>query len=378
MKQKIFVAVLVLMLATVCLVACSNTQNYDGLTKVVFNLEGGIYQNSELPITHYYNFEKGTSNLIVDPQTLSDEQITRNGYRIAGWYKTKTQNGDEVVYSDKWNFETDKVGDEGVELYARWEKNVDFTYNVCYIGTDGQKTVLGTYTVEAGEKFSDYRNFANRRPGWTALGEFKDAEGNDWDADFVHPGGEESLAIDVYPVYIEGDFAIVRTASELRLAKSKNIYLMADIDLEGGAFSFGGYRKIFKGNGHTISNFEIAYGAGKYDLVADHVDDNNKSLYISLFGNVENAEISDVRFENVTLNVETTLTTIYKIYVAPICVLANSSKIENVTIDLQYAVSKLPTAIEADPDRFVVFDTVCGVATDTTIENCAATVAKAA
>lgn len=41
MKQKIFVAVLVLMLATVCLVACSNTQNYDGLTKVVFNLDPG-------------------------------------------------------------------------------------------------------------------------------------------------------------------------------------------------------------------------------------------------------------------------------------------------------------------------------------------------
>ena len=119
MKIKKFLLGALLVLMAVLCVGCSASKNYDGKTKVVFELEGGTYQNCVRPIVHYYDFEDGTQNLIVEPSVLSNAEITKSGYHIEGWYQTKTQEGDEVVYSDKWDFATDKVDENGITLYAK-------------------------------------------------------------------------------------------------------------------------------------------------------------------------------------------------------------------------------------------------------------------
>lgn len=380
MKQKVFIIATILLLLTLCLAGCSSERSYEGLTKIVFELEGGSYQNSELPITHYYDFEEGSENTIAEPTALSKENVSRTGYKLDGWYTTKTQNGEETVYSGKWDFETDKVTTEGITLYAKWSKAISLTYNVCYLDEQSQqKVVLGTYNVVAGDKFSDYMDYARRRSGYAFLGAFKDADGGDWDENFTHPGGESDLAVDVYATYVKGIFSVVRTADELKRAKSANIYLMSDIDMGGAELSFADYRKVFEGNGHTISNFKISYSSGRYDLVNDFEDENNKSLCISLFGNAENATIRNVNFANASVEINTTLSTIYKIYVAPICVSVKGTTIENVTVDLSYSAVRLPSQIEADiEDRLVVFTDVYGFAdNESSVVNSSATVTEA-
>ena len=385
MKRKLFIVVNVLIVATTFFTACSKTQNHDDMTKIVFYLEGGTFQNSERPVTYYYPFEKGTENLIKEPTSLSDEKITRNGYVLEGWYREKSEDDGKTVYSGKWNFETDRVSDEGITLYACWKKNVEYTYNVCYTDAKtGEKEILGSYSVKAGDKFDDFLNYSSKRYGYTALGTYSDSEGNPWDENFAHPGGEESLAVDVYPDYIEGEYAIVRTVTDLRAATKSNIYLMNDIDFseeDDKTLSFADYRnKTFEGNGYTVKNFVVKYTVGRYiDLPYDIEDDSKKSLYISLFGNTYNSCIRNVTFEGVKLDVDVgvSLTNIYRIYVAPVSVLAEKTTVENVRFELEYTVSRLPSEISEENGRLVVFGEVCGNAdSESSVTNSSASVRK--
>ncbi|MBO4940287.1 MAG: hypothetical protein J6D30_04630 [Clostridia bacterium] len=345
--KKILLGVLLLLVALIG-GACSSEADYSGKTKIIFELEGGTYQNCVRPIVHYYDFAEGTENLIAEPNAYSKEEIARSGYHIEGWYKTKIEDGETVEYTDRWDFATDKVGVNGVTLYAKWKKNINYSYNVCYYDDNGQVQVLGTYTVDAGAKFDDYANYAKRRIGYTALG-YKTKDGEEWDKSFTHPGGETDLAINVYVEYIEGTFSIVSTASQLKANKNKNIYLTADIDFGGAEFGFGDYNKTLIGNGHTISNFKLQYDASKSGLREDYTDSALQCMNVALFGNTNGAVIKDVHFKDVTVEVRTTLSLVDKIYVAPLAVSMKDTKVENVTFEGTFGYSRLPT-VTIQPD----------------------------
>ena len=104
--------------------ACTTETGYEGQLKVVFCLEGGIYQNTTRDIVHYYPFEENQPSLISDPELLSDKKIEKAGYHIEGWYMTKTGEGENAKYSDKWNFSSDKLSQKNLTLYAKWVKNI--------------------------------------------------------------------------------------------------------------------------------------------------------------------------------------------------------------------------------------------------------------
>lgn len=360
------IATMLLLLPFMLLVSCTNEKNYDGKVKVVFELEGGTYQNCVLPIVHYYPFETETSNLIIDPTTLTGSGIEKAGYRLEGWYQVKTLEGENVTYTNKWNFETDYVNSEGITLYAKWEKNIKYTYEVIYYDENQEIQKLGTYEVNAGEKFVDYANYAKKRLGYTAI-KFLDDNGNVWDENYVHPGGEKDLAIKVVVDYIEGSYAVVKTAKELKANKTKNIYLANDIDLGGEEFNFGDYKGIFLGNGYTISNFSIKYDASKYGLVEDFENESQKSLCISLFGRVDGATICDVTFDNVLVDVKTPLTTTYRIYVAPIGVDIKNSIIKNVNFNGNFRYSQLPTNFNIEENLIFITDKAYYIKDDSTI-----------
>ena len=362
--RKILLGVLFLIISAFC-VGCTSNQTHAGKTKVVFELEGGTYQNCVRPIVHYYDFKDGTQNLIVEPTSFSGAQIEKANYHIEGWYKTKTENDGEVVYSDKWDFETDKVDNTGVTLYAYWKKNTTYSYEVCYRNTDGSETVLGSYEVSAGDTFDDYLNYAKKRYGYTAIG-FKTATGEDWAQSYTHPGGEESLAVQVFVEYIEGNYSLVRTLDDLKKNKKNNIYLLADIDLQGEAFSFDNYNKTFIGNGHTISNFKINYDA----RTLTEVDGENNCLCISLFGNTKGAVIKDVNFENVQVNVITGSTKTKKIYVTPLATSMTETTVENVAFTGTFGYTELPTNFLVE-DLIIVTDAAYYKKdNDSTIVNC--------
>lgn len=355
MKKKLLVTALMILSIACLLVACNNSTNYDGLTKITFEPEGGVYQNCTLPFYQYYDFKDGTTNLIREPLALSRKEFKKDGYTFVGWFKTRTEVDGKVTYSDMWDFATDKVGTDGVTLYAGWKRNVTYLYNVCYVDEQGQTQIIGSYDVSEGDEFDDYENYAAKRSGYTALafadedtgymddGYYLDAECAQPVKGYKHPGGEEDTAINVYVKYVKGEYTLVRTASELIAARSNDIYLLADVDMKGATLSFENYGGVFEGNGHTISNFTIAYNAGNNDLKFNF-DDNSgdTAVHASLFESLSGATLRNVKFSGATFTVDGGTSKIKKIYFAPLCMSATDSKIENVSIEVSYKIVSGP------------------------------------
>ena len=324
-----------LLICIICLVSCGGKTSEPEGIKVVYELNGGIFQNCTLPIKQYYEFEEGTKRLIKSPEVLTKTQILKSGYTLEGWYK-------DTDFKTKWSFEKDEIPLEGITLYAKWDKDIKYSYNVCYYDENNQIVILGSYPVEEGETFDDWRGFADDRKNYTAL-KFINSDGSLWDSSYKHPGGDADLAINVFVEYIEGDFELVTTAKELKNARTKNIYLLNDIDLGGEEFSFSSYNKIFKGNGFTVKNFKVSVVGNKTSSVDDHLDSSIKAVYGSLFGNLNNATITDVTFENVEFVIDIGYDLITKVYISPICVNMTNSTITNVNVTASYSIKKIPT-----------------------------------
>ena len=325
--------------------ACSDASaDYSqmGYVKVVFHLEGGRYRNSTNAVTNYYDFEEGTQNLIFPLGEFSGTQPIRENYKLDGWYQTREEVNGTVVYENAWDFSSDTVSEEGVELYAYWRPDVNYSYNVCFRDENGEVEILGTYNGKSeGEPFSDDLNYAELKApsGYTFLGIFVDEDGNPWDETFGHPGGEEDTAVNVFPVYVKGIYAVVRTAEELQsaLSSGRGVYLMNDIDMGGQALGTGAgtsvnYRSEFCGNGYTVSNFTIAYNASNLVNNPD-LDEEGNLLCISLFGNLVGAAVKDVTFADYTLALDANYSRIRRIYIAPLCTTMRESTVENVTFE---------------------------------------------
>ena len=203
------------------LTGCNQKHTEENVARAVFYLEGGICQNNKEKVSYVYSMEGKETTYIVDPNELKEDDITRYGYTLQGWYRTKTVDGDKVTYTDKWDFEIDQMTKDGVTLYAYWIKNVVHTYDLYYINEESEEVLLGSYIVHQGEKFEDYLNYANKRIGYTSIG-FFDENGNVWNNTFTHPGGDEDVNVKVYTRYIEGDYGVVSNLSTLRRNTSKN------------------------------------------------------------------------------------------------------------------------------------------------------------
>lgn len=352
MKLRKVIVFGLLLFALVSLSSCRNEDKYSGKTEVIFELEGGTYQNCTAPVKYYYDLNEG--KFIVEPSNITDSKVERSGYELMGWYKTKKIDGIEVTYEDEWNFTEDEISEEGVTLYAYWKKVYKYTFNVCYYDENNELQTLGSYSVKANDKFSDYLNYANKRLGYTPLG-FYDEEGNEI-TNLTHPGGNQDLAINVFVKYIKGTYKIVKNASELKAAKNQNIYLMADIDMNGEALNFGDYKSSFIGNGYTISNFTVNYTASRDSLVEDFTDSNKKSLCISLFGNTDGAHIENVTFKDAKVVVTTTLSTTFRIYVAPLSMSTKNSSFENVSFIGTYDYTRLPSNFNVEENLIFITD----------------------
>ena len=365
--RKSTVSCLVLCFCFVCLLlffsSCSDsTRNFDDKVKVIYHLEGGIYQNCEQPVIQYYNFNDDEGHLIVDLSTLSDQTITRSGYTLEGWYTEKTGEGDNVSYNGKWDFENDKVTSEGVTLYAKWKKNITYTYEVCYRDeTDQSIHSLGSYEVNQGDTFNDYyaTYFGNKRFGYTALNGLYAENGEAWDKNFTHPGGEVDTAVRVFIHYIEGDFVLVDTPRKLLANKNANLYFTCDIDFEGEDFSgFGDYKGIIKGNGFTVKNFTLSYDNSKNGLITDaDLSTEGGILCISLFRSLKGATITDLNISDFTIDIKAGYPGTKLILVAPLAMKMENCTLTNVTVtNATVTCTQLPTGFDKESSLIVLED----------------------
>lgn len=290
MFKKISIAVTLLALLcalSAVLCGCSEQKDeYEGKNVVTFDMNGGTmnYGTSSTKGTVNHVYYPGT--LILDPTTIPNYSISRNGYNFLGWFTSA-----ECKPEEKWDFEGTYFDIPKLTLYAGWEKEIKYTYSV-YFSVEGVDHFLGKYEVAVGDKFDDWRKFGNSREDHTAMGYYKDAACTEaWDFSFTHPGGDQDENdVRVYVKHIEGEWKLVTNFDELKSAiKTGNVYLMNDIDCGGGELTAPtSFAKIFEGNGFKVSNFTVKGGG------------TAKTPSVAIFKTLaKGAEVRNVVFEGV-------------------------------------------------------------------------------
>ena len=372
---------LVCFLMTMALTGCGKKDTTPKAT-AVFYLEGGTCLNAKERVSYIYTLsDKDSSTYIADPNSLvSDEnkKINRYGYLIEGWYQTKNEVDGVVTYSDPLNFGTDKMTIDGVTLYANWIKEVTYTFDVCYYDSDGSEKVLKSYTTKEGATFESTANTICGNPnlaqGKTALvyknddGNIvglKDKEGNSFDLKTTHPGGDVSTAVKIYVDILNDDFRLIKTSNDLVRYKTKNLYLLKDINFEGEKFSIFEYKGVIEGNGHKISNFEIDYSTKKTSLTSNYDGSGeNGYVYASVFSKLKGATIKNVTFEN-SINIKAEKYSGFNKFVFnPLAGIIENSTIENVTIVTNLVIDK-----DTNQDLELNKDVLSGIIKDSKVDN---------
>ena len=320
MKNKILILLALTIVLLVTVVGCKGADNsLEGKNIVTFELAGGTLKYSTSSTKTKINFAYYPGTYIIAPQDIYGYELSRSGYDFTGWYTSP-----DCLPGELWDFDT-PFNMETLTLYAGWKESISYTYTLYYTDENGETIALDSYLVEAGDTFSDWRNFAKKRTGYTPVAFFSDKELNTpWDTSFTHPGGAEDLDIAVYVSYIEGDWNLVANYAQFISAinNNKNIYLTADIDGEGAEFYNKNFSALIEGNGFNVSNLNV-------------VKTGTIRYYCSMFATLgEGAAIKNVNFTNITFILDEVNEGVANngINIAALARNANGATIENVTV----------------------------------------------
>ena len=366
-SKKIF-ALMLSLLTVISLTSCKDSAGIDfdteGLTTVTYKINSGYivdadgnkteftgleYKNSDKDVVYYYDLKGGKSSKVINISDFSNTKIEHSKYKITGWYKDSNN-------SELWDFEKDLIQDgNDVVLYPKWESIIQFHYVIKYKDGNDIKE-LYSFNTKEGEKLSEFninKNIENnaKTQNITWLGSFySDADcTKKWDDSFKHPG-EKEIDVPVYIDYIKGEYYLVKNYSDLNSAalSSSNIYLMNDIDCDGNKLSFKNYggdelfgNVKFIGNGHTISNFIMTVNAdrdspNKYSNEYFDPDDaasNKNTLGVSLFGNSEYADFSDVTFKDFKFSINSYFDGYKYCVISPFAYRLANSSLKNVVME---------------------------------------------
>lgn len=312
MKRKFILTLLCVSLAVFAaafISGCGRQKNAEEIArengatvKVTLDLAGGVSGNNKV---RYLLISPGSPIVLPWEHTTFINPPSREGYTFVGFYTGTADDDGNITYGTPWDYST-KIY-EDMTLYAFWSRN--FAFRVLPVYEDGKVgDAVKTEEVIKGATFDSSERHAAAVPGYTFIEYYKDAEMTQkWDATTTHPGfpegiteetaTEEDFYYDVYAYYVEGEYKKVVTASDFTAAT--NYWLIGDengvIDFDGAIFpSIIAFRGKIVGNGVTIKNINVTYS----NLVG--------RSKIGLFGELEDATLSDVTFENCTVNVEYT------------------------------------------------------------------------
>ena len=346
MKLNIKAILVALLIATVILVAagCAATQNpyrtndEEGYNvSIKFDANGGFFTTNTAVIVDSYkladlpkdsNGDAQIALLSPDDSRRGKEAFTavKNGYFLAGWYAQCSGEGEAATYAEKWDFEnsTYSVKADGnytasepvLTLYAAWVPLFEIEIYDLNSGTK-----IDTTTFSPLETDLEHIQLPawDEKTGSVLMGKFPKYEGFTWGdvyldaagtqkvegAEIAHPGNvnydnatAQNAAMQLYVDYMEGEWFHITSAKQpaSNASVSGNYILDADLDFEGQiwptALMHGNFTGTIIGNGHKISNVAIT-------------QTNNSKVNTGLFGQLtEEASISDVTFENITLTIE--------------------------------------------------------------------------
>ena len=341
---------------------CGNSGNMG--IKVTYKLCGGTFLNGEDKVEVYYRFSEGAARLI-RPLPINDDsqdEVERLGYVFGGWYT-------DEEYTSEWDFGYDTVGDEGVTLYAKWDREIEYLYNVGYM-KDGE--FVGVAAIEA----SRYLTFkdsldklvkaADSLAGHTLITDSLRLDENDKNAYFGSDGlikeSDTNVLIKVYADYIEGNYLLLYGASDFNKlsdaeykGKGKTLLLMNDVDF-GGASLNAGFRNAFAAenggapNFHGIHSYDpenqgVVYAIKNFAVTCEKIGQIKDALTASVFGEIAGSadnkvKINNVRFENAVVNVDVGNESITSVYVSAFANTIKNAEISNVTITSNVIVSR--------------------------------------
>jgi len=310
-------------------------------------------------------------SVIPEPGTLSEtsddflpkptriDNEDKIGYTLEGYFRGTVDDKGVVTYGEKWNFATDKVK-ENVTIYAKWRKN--YSIKIHYFDLTAPKEAEGNTTYEENITYVEVKENADGTPQsvtksslkislYTMLDYFYDADLKtplqfDENEKFTPTSDQlsrENIVLDIWATTLKGSWKVIKSVDELKhnfvFGAGINVYLLCDIDMNDiygevdwkepsewnatdngvltedakkiqtalSKFNFPeDYSGKFYGNGHVISNVKI-----------NHVQALGKSdRYFGIFKTLTGkAEIKDVTFENATVNVNITNSTVKDYFV---------------------------------------------------------------
>ncbi len=354
-KIKLFGILFLIAACAMCVfVGCGSSTAYNGI-KVTYKLCGGTYLNGEDEVTLYYQFPANAKRLIKDLPVDGDKnsELTNLGYVLDGWFTDET-------YTTQWDFSTDVVGDEGVTLYAKWKKEIEYLYVIGY-DDNGKFTKVSSIDANRNVVFeknlSDIRKAASKREGYTLIPESVRLAEEDkvyFDEKGHIKESETNVLIKVYVDYIEGDYILLYSAKDFSFesdvkGQGKSLLLMNDIDFNGEKLE-SSFRDAFSLNESGKPNFlgihsydpegkGVAYSLKNYSIECVKNGKVKEPMAVGIFGKIsgvtENDEvktpikISNVNFENVKVEVKI-LDSITRFYVSSFAESITGAEITNV------------------------------------------------
>lgn len=364
-RIKLLILTLILVMAAALMVSCGGSKGpYDGYedegytVSIKYDSNGGIFTTNTSVIVDTYslstlptndNGEKLVTLVSPDNSAVRGKENAflpqKMGYFLAGWYTERTavtdgagneldedgniasQSGKPVAYtySGRWDFAKDKLAVdpasvEGadtpvVTLYAAWAPR--FAYEFYDINTG---KLIGTYEFDP-----IYINQVtvpewNTTTGQLDMHEFPKVDNKTFSAVYLDKSGATPVTdptiphsgvinlenattsgnvMSLYVDMLDGNWYNIYTADHFikYASPTGNYNIMADLDFTGkgwkNTLTYGNFSGTINGNGHTLSNITVTQNdAGKSNA--------------GLFGTItDSATIKDVKFENVTLNIET-------------------------------------------------------------------------
>lgn len=341
------------------LASCGVTTPYDEYDKDGYNVSvrydanGGMFTTNTETIVDTYSYNalptdkdgKKSLALIAPEDSARGSGNTFNainsGYFLMGWYTERTpvldENGKHLdhfgniaevsgkapayTYSGKWDFASGRYALTGdsfsasepvLTLYAAWVPEFSFTF---YRGDTGEK--LDTHVIDPRYGTEITVPAYSKTSGAMEMYDFPSVSGMTFDKVSLTAGGEaqtgsithtgvfneangtaENTEMKLYVDYVAGEWYKVYTAEQFieNASVSASFIVMDDLDFAGltwkSSLMYGKYTGKIVGNGHTFKNIEIK-------------QTNQSKTYAGLFGQLaEDALISDVVFENVTLEIE--------------------------------------------------------------------------
>lgn len=298
----------------VALAACSETflPEENGYTAtVIYDAGEGRFGSSDKTGIRTFKYKPGVS--IVEPGGTQNSQIsapTRTDMHVTAWYPVqldtqgnplKDGDGNYLLDDTPWDFSTMRLPDEeGCKLYlsAHWSMNYKLVVDV------------GEEARAAGVENKEYTDYDEAgpvsqpgiAPSWAghtfyyyfylndSQEEVRLRADSDWKQLIL---SDENPTITIYVQWLEGDWTIVRTGSQLSYINidEGNYILDANIDMNNTPLLFKDFTGIFEGNGYTISNVS---GSISRETAAEQ----------SLFTFSEGGCIRNVTFVNLQCTVE--------------------------------------------------------------------------